>query len=668
MFGLRRLPGRLKRILLFFLAVIAVFVALLAIPVTRNAVSTGAGKALDAALRLAPTSDVSKLLDKLPERSRILAADGTEIAQSWWQNRVVVKTDQIAPVMRQAQIAIEDVRFYEHGSSDLQSIGRAAIANATSGDATGQGGSTIEQQLAKNITQLQAELDNSAKGIKASTDKTLSRKIDDVILAAHLSDGRGKEQVLTDYLNLVYYGNGAYGVEAAAQRYFNTHASDLTLPQAALIAGLVQSPSAYDPMKHPKAATNRRNQVLDAMHANGMIPEDKYKEAKESDLGLKPTATYQGCANSKQPWMCQFAVSRLLASPEFGKTREDRQKTWETGGLTLTTTMDVKAQKSVDQTLKNPGLPSRTMHASAAVVRAKTGEVLAIGQDVPYGNGKGRTTQSMSIDAVDGGKAAYQAGSLFKVFTMAAALANGYGPASIINAPVSGTPMNVGTFKTCKSVGNEIWAPKNAPGDPDGPMTLVEALAKSVNTAFVQLEAQVGLCEVRDTAHKLGVKNTDGSDLELVPSITLGTAITSPLTMASSYAPFTAEANGQHCAPTPLKSLKGREVDITFNSKCNTAVDGQAAANMRSALQQVVHAGTAQKAALPGVPVGGKTGTNDNSTSTWFTGIAPGLAASVWVGDTSGASYDKLYGGTYAAPLWGQIMAPLARQGQSQGQ
>lgn len=649
--------SRRKRAGIAALIVLALIAVTLIIPPLRSAAGRATGRVADAVLSALPAPDVSQLLAHLPQRNRILAADNSVIAQTWWQDRTVVSTEAIAPVMRQAQIAIEDARFYEHASFDPIGLARAIVSNTTSGDLTGQGASTIQQQLAKNLVQLQAQLDESDAGVTASTDKSLSRKFDDLVLAAHLETSRSKDQILTDYLNVVYYGEGAYGVEAAARRYFGTTAAKLTLPQAALLAGLVQSPSADDPLQNPQAATDRRAQVLAAMLKEGYIDDAQYQAALAAPLGLDPVSAAQGCASSDHPQFCDFAVRRLQAAPELGDSAQARKQAWNLGGLTLKTTLDPTVQKATNAAIKAQKLPGDAFHDAAAVVRPSTGAVLALGQDVPYGTGTGRSTQSYALDAVDGGAAAFQAGSTFKTFTLAAAFANGYTPNSRIDVPESGASIRFGDSSACGGSTGGTWAPENVKGDPTGRMTLTAAFAASVNTAFAELESKVGVCTVRETAQALGARQSDGSELEPVAALTLGVDTTSPLTMAGAYAAFA--NNGTYCTPTPLASVTGAGRDATFAPQCRKAVDPDVAAQVSQTLRAVVRDGTGAAARISGVQVGGKTGTTDTSANTWFTGIAPDLAASVWVGDPAGGSYDKLYGSDVAAPLWRRIVAPV---------
>lgn len=647
--------GRRRTVLLLLLAVV---VAVFAVPASRMYVLNGATKVSDRLLTLAPAPDMGPLLDRLPQRNRILTADGNELAQSWWQDRTVVDTGAIAPVMREAQVAIEDARFYEHGSVDATGLLRAVWSNVTSGDATGQGASTIDQQLAKNLTQLQAELDDDDAAVEEATDKTISRKVDDLVLAAHLGTSRDKDQILTDYLNVVYYGQGAYGIQSAAQRYFGVDASALTLPQAALIAGLVQSPSAYDPVENPQAAQARRDEVLAAMRDQGRITNAQFTEATSAPLGLNTVAQEKGCAASSQQAFCDFAVRRLLASPELGDDQGKRDKAWKTGGLTLTTTLDPKVQQATTEGIAAQKVPEESLNEAVAVVRPGTGAVLALGQDVPYGDQPGETLQSMAIDAADGGSAVFQGGSTFKAFTLAAAYAKGYRPESVIDAPKSGTTFTISDFRSCEPLGGGTWAPKNVEGDPDGPMTLIEATAKSVNTAFVALEADVGLCEVRDAAQNLGMRQSDGKPLEVVPSLTLGSSPTSPLTLAGAYAAFANE--GRYCTPTPIASVTGAGRSTTFAPACRQAVSPEVARQMRATLREVVTDGTGDTADIPGRRVAGKTGTTDTSSSTWFAGFDDDLAAAAWVGDPQGGTYDRLHGGDVAAPLWKQVISRAA--------
>ncbi|MFM2438784.1 MAG: hypothetical protein RLZ55_1609, partial [Actinomycetota bacterium] len=277
----------------------------------------------------------------LPRKSVVTAADGTVLATLYAENREEVPIEQISPYLQHAIVAIEDSRFYEHNGVDMKGTVRA-VANNASGDSV-QGGSTITMQYIKNVLVSTAD---TAEQQEAATARSASRKLQEIRYAVELEKELTKTQILNNYLNISYFGAGAYGAEAASQRYFSKHASELDLSEAALLAGLVQSPTVYDPTVDPETAQKRRNEVLDRMLQLGYITQEQHDLAMivpVTDL-LKPTVPVNGCAASPFPYYCDYAVRQVLDNPTFGETREDREKYIETGGLTIKTALDMTAQ------------------------------------------------------------------------------------------------------------------------------------------------------------------------------------------------------------------------------------------------------------------------------------------------------------------------------------
>ena len=281
----------------------------------------------------------------LAQASTVYDADGGVIATSYSRNRVVVPLAQIAPVMQQAIVDIEDHRFYEHGAIDLQGTLRALLKNAGSGGVS-QGGSTLTQQYVKNIFVEEAGDDTSA--VREAQRQTTGRKIKELRYAIKLEQTLSKQEILGSYLNITYFGNSAYGIEAAAQRYFSIHASQLTVPQAALLAGLVQSPSTYEPIGNPKAALTRRNQVLTAMAGYGTITEADAARYRATGLDLKPSQSKEGCITAREgaAFFCDYVEHIVLNDPAFGRTAEARQALWDQGGLQIRTTLSPKDQRA----------------------------------------------------------------------------------------------------------------------------------------------------------------------------------------------------------------------------------------------------------------------------------------------------------------------------------
>ncbi|MFZ9354504.1 MAG: transglycosylase domain-containing protein, partial [Candidatus Nanopelagicales bacterium] len=313
----------------------------------------------------------------LPESTRILAADGTPIADLYQQNRVEVSIDQISKPMQDAIIAIEDARFFDHNGIDLRGTLRAYVTNQISGGVV-QGGSTLTQQYVKNTLVLSAKTPEEATAAK---EKTISRKLREMRYALSLERINTKEEILAGYLNIAYFGAGAHGVEAAAKRYFSKSAKDLTVIEAATIAGIVQQPTGFDPIRNPARNENRRNQVLDRMVSNGFLDGKEAEELKKISVKsyLNPTPIRNGCTGSIAPYFCDYVVQIIRNDPSFGESQEDRDTFLRESGATITTTLDLKAQEAaqlaVDKYIPRDD-PSQKA-AAISMVNSKTGEVIA---------------------------------------------------------------------------------------------------------------------------------------------------------------------------------------------------------------------------------------------------------------------------------------------------
>ena len=617
----------------------------------------------------------------LAQQSRILAADGSLIAAFYSENRIVVPLAQISPNMAQAQVAIEDTRFYDHGGIDLKGIARAAVNNANSDSQ--QGASTLTQQYVKLTLQENAVYAGDQAGVAAAVDKTYSRKIRELKLAVTLEEQLTKDEILQGYLNIAYYGDGAYGVEAAARHYFGVHAKSLTLPQAALLAGIVQQPRAYNPRLNPKPANSRRNVVLDRMLATGVISAAEHDKAIKTRMVLKISPTGNGCDVSPFGYFCNYVYRSLLSDKNFGATPSERRQQILRGGLTITTTIDPKlqrlAQKAVND--KVPASNRAGVGSAISVVEPGTGKILAMAQNTTFSNTKraGYDAVNYNVDRAYGGGDGFQTGSTFKTFTLAAALKEGRALTSRIQAPPGGTTFTRADFSYCdadRSFSAPAYKVFNSEGGEQGNLTLLQATADSVNTAFVNLEGKVGVCEVRDMAESVGVHlaaplqygsmGESSTRIHPVESLTLGSNTIAPLTMATAYATFA--AGGVYCAPisiTAVKALDGKPRPAP-KSSCSQAVDPDVASGVNQALQGVITNGTGRGNGI-GRPAAGKTGTTNVSRDVWFIGYTPQIAAAVWVGHPigqkslngvklGGRSYGKVYGATIPAPIWKQFM------------
>ncbi|MFE0331924.1 transglycosylase domain-containing protein [Streptomyces sp. NPDC058960] len=603
----------------------------------------------------------------LSQASHILDANGDLIATVYSRDRTVVPLSEISPVMQKAVVAIEDARFWQHGPIDPKGVIRAVVRDTQAGSAQ-QGASTLTQQYVKNVFVEEAGDDPNA--VAQATSPTLGRKVQELKYAIKVEKELGKKKILQNYLNIVPFGEQSFGIEAASERYFSTHAKDLTLPQAALLAGVVNGTTLYDPIQHPQAARTRRDIVLQRMADVHDITQAQADAAERQPLGLKPTAPRNGCITAVRgaAFFCDYVREVFLDSPVFGKTAEDRAQRWNTGGLTIKTTLDPKAQDAVQAAITQHVYKTDPVATAVTLVQPGTGKILAMGQSRPYGFGTDETQINLSVDHDRGGGTGFQSGSTFKPITAAAAIDGGTDPNTVLPAPYSmdyPSPVN-----TC----GEPWV--RNPTDPPlsnedrsevGPMNMNKAMALSVNTYFVQLIGNIGICPVVQMEQKLGVHQANGAPLQQVPSITLGTQQVSPLTMASAYAAFA--DNGVYCTPTAIESVtdaSGKSLPVPQTS-CSQAMSPKTAATINTLLKGVVEDGTGQQAGLKDRDSAGKTGTTDNRWAAWFVGYTSDLAGAVWVGGPShnvpmtnitigGVFHKEVFGADTPGPIWRDAM------------
>ena len=632
--------------------------AALALPVVG-----GAGYAVRAAADAFQDLPSQLLTPPPPQRTRVLAVGGALIATFYSQDRVDVPLNRIAGTARRAIVAIEDSRFYQHGGVDLHGIARAAIADLSSG-APVQGASTLTQQYVKNVLIETARTPAERAAARADT---LNRKLQEARYAIALEKRLTKDQILDRYLNIVYFGGGAYGIEAAARRYFGEHASQLTLAQAALLAGLVRDPSAYDPIEHPAAARARRDVVLARMAQLGDITPAAARTAQRTPVALHPhPMPGVGCSASLTPFFCSDVEQQLLADPALGATVAQRRERLYTGGLTIQTTLEPHVQAAAAQAVRRDVPPGGPVAAAADVVQPGTGHIEAMAVDRAYGTDAGQTT----VNLATGGATGYQAGSTFKIFTLATALEQGIPLSTTIYSPPR---ITVSGFQSCSGATFPPYPVTNAGANEGGDYTLRRATWESVNTYFVQLELRTGICAPARLAGQLGVRHVDGSPLDVVPSFTLGSNDVSPLAMAGAYAAFA--AGGRYCPPTAVTAVtdaRGQQL-ATGAGGCRQVVPAAIAAQVTDVLSGVIDgpdpARTGAGASI-GVPAAGKTGTTDGFSAAWFDGYTSRLAAAVWVGDPAGGDahplrnvtldgryFPVVYGGDIPATIWHDTMS-----------
>ncbi|MEC3995125.1 transglycosylase domain-containing protein [Actinacidiphila sp. DG2A-62] len=613
----------------------------------------------------------------LSQASKILDADGGLIATVYSRDRTVVPIDQMSPNILKAIVDIEDARYYKHGALDLKGILRALSHNASDGGT--QGASTLTQQYVKNVFVEQAGDDPDK--VAQATEQTVGRKIKEMKYAIQVEKELGKKKILENYLNITFFGEQAYGIEAASERYFSVHAKNLSLTQAALLAGLVQSPSRYDPVNDEQEAMNRRNTVLARMAQLGDITPAQSAAAQKQPLGLKVSKPRNGCitAVNGAGFFCDYVRETFLQNAAFGKTKEERAQRWNTGGLTIRTTLEPKAQRALLHGISEHVYKSDAIAAADTMVEPGTGKIIAMGQSKPYGFGKNETQINLSVDKSMGNSGGFQNGSTFKPITAAAALDAGYQPSQTYPSPYkldtypdvttcSGQTLHYTDVGTQNEMTTEV-----------GPYSMPDALKHSINTYFVALEHDLGLCPIMNMASRLGFVRADGKPLQEGAALTLGVNEVSPLTVASAYAAF---ANrGVYCTPIAINAVTdshGKQLKVP-HTICSRAMSQKTADTLNSMLKGVVDDGTGTAADLPGRDTAGKTGTTDDRKDAWFAGYTPSLASAVWMGDPFGAgphgtrltmkehngvpikigpeSFDKVEGATGPAPIWKDAMS-----------
>ncbi|MEU4729537.1 transglycosylase domain-containing protein [Streptomyces sp. NPDC023588] len=601
----------------------------------------------------------------LSQRTTILDAEGGLIATIYSRDRQVVPLTAISPYMQKAIVAIEDSRFYEHGAVDLKGILRAVNQNAQEGGAA-QGASTLTQQYVKNVFVEEAGDDETK--VREAQEKSLGRKIRELKYSIQVEEELGKKKILENYLNITYFGQQAYGIESAAQRYFSKPAKDLTLEESALLAGVVQSPSRYDPVNDAQEAMKRRNVVLQRMADTKDVSQAEADAAKAKPVTLKVTKPKNGCITAVKGagFFCDYVRNSFLTDPVFGKTREERAKVWNQGGLTVRTTLDPQSQDAANESIKDHVYQEDAIATAVTMVQPGTGRVLAMGQSKPYGFGKNETQINYSVDKRMGGSNfGFQVGSTFKPFIAAAALERGLPPTKVYGAPNKmDYPSGISRCDGTQYVNTTKESAENETEDEIGPYALRTAMEKSINTYFVEMISEIGLCPVAEMTQKLGVVPASGAKLADGPAIALGAEEMSPLTMANAYAAF---ANrGVYCTPVAIESITdshGKALSVP-KSKCDRAMSETTADTINTLLSGVVDSGTGERAGLTDRDSAGKTGTTDSRYNAWFVGYTPNISGAVWVGSggakkitmenivIGGKPFEKVFGGGLPGPIW----------------
>jgi 1A family penicillin-binding protein len=565
-------------------------------------------------------------LEELSQRTTIYDHDGNvQAVLHAEENRQPVPLADVPERVYNAILDVEDDRFWIHHGVDLRSTIRALSTNVSAGGIK-QGGSTITQQLVKNAL--------------LTPERSANRKVREAILAVRLENRYSKKEILERYLNTVYFGNGAYGIQAAAETYFDTDVKNLDDAQAALLAGIIRNPDGYDPVRHPDAARARRGQALDRMIANRHLTRDEADRLRDAPLPEHISTPLPDTDN----YFVEEVKQRLLDDPRLGDTAQERYNALFKGGLKIYTTLDPRMQNAAETAVKTilPNTKGK-FTASLVTVEPGNGAVRAMVAGSDFANAH------YNLATARGGSGR-QPGSSFKPFVLLAALEKGYS----VNDTIDGT-----TPCTVKVPGFAPYDVENYEGEGGGIMSLTDATVHSVNCAYVRLGATVGLDKVVDMAARLGIPR---DRLHPYPSIALGAQEVSPLEMASAYAAI--DNDGVYHSPRFVEKVLDRKGKVLFDGpdKGKQVVDKQYTRQAIQVMRQVVQRGTGTRAQIRGRDVAGKTGTSSDFTNAWFVGFTPQLATAVWMGSPTAnipmrnVGGVKVAGGTYPARIWSAYM------------
>ncbi len=611
---------------------------------------------LAAACHVPRLQDEERKARELPQTSFMYAADGSLLTSFHAEeDRVVVPLDQIPDIVRRAIVAVEDRRFYQHPGVDLRALLRAAYVDVTRGHIV-EGGSTITEQYIKNRY--------------LGSDQTLSRKVKEAVLAWQLEHELTKDQILARYLNTVYFGQGAYGIQAAARTYFSEPAAVLDLQQTALLVGLVQAPSAYDPVDHPDLALRRRNAVLGILRSQDVITSNEYAATLASGLGLHLRTRQRYHA----PYFVQYVKEWMFSNPAFGITRADRENRLYRGGLRIFTTLRPDLQQDAETAVKEILIYPTDPYAAMTVLDPRTGEVVAMVGGRDYFSQDDPVAQ---LNLATGGVTGRQAGSTFKPFALVAAMENGIPPQRVYDAPPS---IVIPLPRDCRAPGELSWPVTNFDGTANGQITVEQATIDSVNVVYAQIvrdlgggNACAGAAKVVEVAKALGVNPSEllsmgiSHPLARVPAAVLGAEQVNSVEMASAYGTL---ANvGYRVPPIAVTRVTDASGKVLWQARDHRtlAVDPPVAFVADQILQKVVQEGTGSAAAI-GRPAIGKTGTAQNYSDAWFVGAIPQLSAAVWVGFPEGeipmvaprTRLPQVLGGTWPAQIWHLFMTKAA--------
>jgi penicillin-binding protein 1A len=578
-----------------------------------------------------------------PRKTRVYASDGTTLLADFYQyDREPVTAEQVSPNVFNATVAVEDERFWEHRGVDYYGIARAAVNDLMGGEL--QGASTITQQFVRQ-TLLQEE----------ATESTIKRKVREAYLALELEKRFSKEDVLLMYLNTINYGGGAWGIQSAAQHYFSKNASELTVPEAALLSGIPQNPTYNDPIEYPDTALKRRNIVLDRMYVNGYISEQELDEYKATELALNVrTRSVDGIY--QQPYFTSYVREELLKMEEEGTLAPGQVFK---GGLTVYTTIDLQMQSYAEGACadKEASLIEQSGDSDVEVgltcVEPGTGHIKAMRAGKDYYADQWSTAWQMTR----------QAGSTCKVFALVTAIEEGYSPQTMVSGA---SPFTI----PAEENGGTKWDVQNYGGASMGTMSLASATWASSNTAYARVARKLGAMPIRDTAIRMGIESYDPTHAVTAEqktllehpglSIVLGAYGVNTLEMASAFG--TLATGGVRHEPTAITQIVDYEGTVVYDHESEAegvqALTPEVAYAANQVLKGVVTSGTGTRANLGWQVAAGKTGTADDYKDSWFVGYTPQLSTAIWIGSRGEPHYlaDNV-GGDNCCPVWKSFMS-----------
>ena len=593
-------------------------------------------------------------LDTLSQRNLIYANRGgqpVQIAAVYDQDREEVGWNDVSQFVKDATVAGEDRRFYQHGGIDVKSIARAAVGNVANNGIT-SGSSTIAMQLVKNVLiQRAVQISDPVKekvAYRAAIDDTLNRKVREMKLAIGLEKRYSKQTVLLAYLNIAGFGGNTYGIESAAQRYFSVSAKNLTLAQSASLVAMLQQPNLRNLGNKTLYSANksRRDLILRDMRDLAYITEAQFVEAMATPIEPHLHAPNNGClyaADAK--FACDYALRLVPSLTALGADAAERARNWARGGYRLNLSIDLDQQDVAQASLSASAPAGETrfaLGASAVSIQPATGRILIMAENKEFdnsaaGGGVTSTAVDYNTDRHFGGSSGFATGSTYKIFTLTQWLKTGHTLDAVVDGTLRSFAQTSFNSRCVNFAGQKPYSPKNDTADETGPMTVQQATQNSVNVAFITMAQRLDLCDITATAQAMGVHRADGAPLQMIPSAVLGTNEIAPLTMAGAIA--TIGANGVYCAPTIIDSVTTPtgSTEPGQPAKCEQSIAPNIASTVAYALSYVFTAGTGVPGnPRDGVPIVGKTGTTDNADQNWLIGSTTKAALAVWVGNTDG--------------------------------